>query len=200
MDEHTLKRLSTGEIPITFSSLPDDVISVTAMILVDAGPEELWTSLTDYDNLQHNLPKVLSSRLVSRDGSEVLLEQTGKTGIFIFEKTVNFLLKAQETYLKRIGFEQVSGDFKVYRGEWRIDSFPGTIGSILVYKAEIKPDFFAPPILVSFVQYQDLPGILKAHKERAEKLRDEKTEQDKTGEPSGADPETKSSIPSNNDN
>jgi hypothetical protein len=43
-----------------------------------------------------------------------------------------------------------------------------TEGFVLVYHAEIKPAFFAPPILVSFVQRQDLPGIFKAHKQRAE--------------------------------
>lgn len=171
MDEHTKKQLSEGDVPITVSSLEGEVIGVTAMVLIDAEPVSVWTSLTDYDNLHRNLPKVLASRLVSRDGNDVVIEQTGKTGIFIFEKTVHFTLNVHEEYLKSIRFEQLSGDFRIYRGEWRIDTIPGVEGSLLVYKAEIKPAFFAPPVLVSFVQYQDLPGILKAHKERAEKLR-----------------------------
>jgi hypothetical protein len=171
MDEQTLKRLSEGEIQVSASSLPGDVTGVTGMVLVDSGPEELWKVLTDYDNLHRNLPKVLVSRLVSRNGNEVVIEQTGKTGIFIFEKTVHFLLKAHEEYPKSIRFEQEQGDFTIYRGQWRLETIPGMQGTLLVYNAEIKPAFFAPPLLVSFVQYQDLPGILKAHKERAEKLR-----------------------------
>lgn len=164
-----MKRLSEGDIPVTVSALPDDVICVTGMVLIHSGPEKVWTALTDYDNLHRNLPKVIASRLVSHSGDEILLEQTGKTGIFIFEKTVHFRLKVHEHHLKSISFEQESGDFRIYRGEWRLDTIAGLPGTLLLYKAEIKPAFFAPPLLVSFVQYQDLPGILKAHKHRAEK-------------------------------
>ncbi|NTV98968.1 MAG: cyclase, partial [Chlorobiaceae bacterium] len=59
MDEQTIKRLKEGEVPVTVSSLPNDVTGVTGMVLVNSGPEELWTALTDYDNLHRNLPKVL---------------------------------------------------------------------------------------------------------------------------------------------
>ena len=77
-------------------------------------------------------------------------------------------MKLYEEYLKRISFEQTDGDLSVYRGEWLLESTPELSGTVLSYMAEIKPLFFAPPILVSFVQRQDLPGILKAHKQRAE--------------------------------
>jgi len=70
--------------------------------------------------------------------------------------------------LKRITFEQIDGDFLVYRGSWTLFPLSGRKGTILSYEAEIKPAFFAPPVLVSFVQRQDLPGILNAHKQRAE--------------------------------
>ncbi|NTW83504.1 MAG: cyclase [Chlorobiaceae bacterium] len=170
MDKEIKKRLQQGEAPITLSFLPDDVIGVSGMIHINASPEKVWTAITDYDNLSSNLPKVISSRIISRDGNEIVLEQTGKTGILIFEKTVHFRLKAREEYLKKVSFEQLDGDFRIYRGEWNIETYPEIQGTVLFYKAEIKPVFFAPPILVSFVQYQDLPGILKAHKKRAETL------------------------------
>jgi hypothetical protein len=46
----------------------------------------------------------------------------------------------------------------------------GRLCTILTYSAEIRPDFFAPSFLVAFVQRQDLPEILKAHKKRAESI------------------------------
>ncbi|TLU83107.1 MAG: cyclase [Chlorobium sp.] len=170
MDKETIKRLQQGDTPITLSFLPDDVIGVSGMILINASSEKVWEAITDYDNLSRNLPKVLSSRLISRNGNEIVLEQTGKTGIFIFEKTVHFRLKAREDYLKKVSFEQLDGDFRIYRGDWTIETYPEVQGTVLSYRAEIKPVFFAPSVLVSFVQYQDLPGILKAHKKRAEML------------------------------
>lgn len=166
MDEHN--RLLSGEILIDLSYHDNDIIGVTGGIYIDASPEEVWKTLTDYDNLSKALPKVVGSRLIEKKNGEIILEQTGKTGILIFEKTVNFRLKLHEEYLHRVIFEQISGDFHVYHGEWLLETHIDHEGIFLRYKAKIKPLFFAPPILISFVQRQDLPGILSAHKKRAE--------------------------------
>ncbi|MBV5327705.1 MAG: SRPBCC family protein [Chlorobium sp.] len=162
------RKLMRGEIVIDLAFLPDDVIGVCGKIFIAAPPEAIWKTLTDYNNLSETLPKVLSSKLVGQHGNTIILDQTGRTGIFFFEKTVSFQLKLEEEYLKRVSFEQLNGDFSIYRGEWIIIPMAETEGFVLVYHAEIKPAFFAPPILVSFVQRQDLPGIFKAHKQRAE--------------------------------
>ena len=90
MNETTRKRLEEGDTVISLAFLPDDVIGVCGQILVNATPEKVWAALTDYDSLSENLPKVCSSRVIERNGNEIILEQTGKTGIFIFEKTVHF--------------------------------------------------------------------------------------------------------------
>lgn len=161
-------KLMRGEIVIDLAFLPDDVIGVCGKIFIAAPPEAIWKTLTDYNNLSKTLPKVLSSNLVKQNGNTIILEQTGRTGVFFFEKTVSFQLQLHEEYLKRVSFEQMNGDFSLYRGEWIINPLEETEGCVLVYNAEIKPAFFAPPILVSFVQWQDLPGIFKAHKQRAE--------------------------------
>ena len=165
-----IRRLLQGEILIDLAFLPDDVIGAKGRIFIDAWLEAVWNSLTDYDNLSRTLPKVVASRVVARNGNEIILEQTGRTGIFFFEKTVNFRLKVTEKDPQRIEFQQESGDFSVYRGAWILEPAPKGNGTLLTYEAELKPDFFAPPILVSFVQRQDLPGILRAHKHRAETL------------------------------
>ena len=161
-------RLLSGETLIDLSYHDDDIIGVTGGVFVEAPPEEVWKTLTDSDNLSKTLPKVVASRLVEKKNGEIILEQTGKTGILIFEKTVNFRLKIYEEYLHRVTFEQISGDFHIYHGEWLLETRPEHEGTFLHYNAQIKPLFFAPPILVSFVQRQDLPGILHAHKQRAE--------------------------------
>ncbi len=159
-----------GEALIHLSFMPDDVIAVSGSILCNAEAAKVWHSLTDYDHLSDYLPKVVASRVTKRTEDEIILEQTGKTGIFIFEKTVHFRLKLREERGEKVLFEQLDGDFTLYRGEWTIETDAALKGTILSYHAEIKPRFFAPPILVSFVEWQDLPGILKAHKQRAESI------------------------------
>ncbi len=170
MNETTINRLRQGEVLINLTYLSDDVVGVSSTILIDALPAKVWVALTDYDNLSRYLPKVLSSNLAERNGSEIILDQTGKTGIFIFEKHVHFRLKIKEEYPNKITFEQINGDFEVYRGEWLLETSNRIQGTLLSYNAEIKPLFFAPPILVNFIQRQDMPGIMKAHKQRAESV------------------------------
>ncbi|ABB23432.1 SRPBCC family protein [Pelodictyon luteolum] len=162
--------LRAGEATVQLRFLENDILGVSGAILVNAPPALLWHALTEYDNLHNTLPKVVQSRLVSRQQGSVVLEQTGKTGIFFFEITVRFRLKVREDPFNAIAFEQVDGDFSIYRGSWKLEPVEDGIRTLLSYSAEIRPDFFAPSFLVGFVQRQDLPEILKAHKKRAESL------------------------------
>ncbi len=163
-------RMLRGDILIDLFFLDDDTTSVTGGIYIEACPDTVWSTLTDYDNLSNTLPKVIASRSVGKSNTGIILEQTGKTGILFFEKTIKFRLNVHEEYPDRISFEQISGDFHIYKGEWRLETKNGCGGTFLRYKATIKPKFFAPPLLVSFVQRQDLPGILTAHKQHTERM------------------------------
>lgn len=153
-----------GEILIDLEWLPDGVIGAKGNVFVEAEPQVVWRMLADYDHLHETMPKVVSSKLLETNNHTRIIAQSGKSGIFIFEKTVNFTLKVEELFPERLYFSQIGGDFEVYEGEWRLeavdsDNGPGTL---LAYQAEIKPDFFAPQFVVSFVQSQDLPTILRA--------------------------------------
>lgn len=157
-------RVMQGEILIDLDWLPDGVIGASGSVFIEAEPPVVWRMLTDYDHLHETMPKVVSSRLLESNNQTRIIAQSGKSGIFIFERTVNFTLKVEEVYPEHLYFSQIGGDFQVYEGEWRleaVDSDSGT-GTLLTYQAEIKPDFFAPQFVVSFVQSQDLPTILKA--------------------------------------
>jgi hypothetical protein len=157
-------RIMQGEILIDLDWLPDGVIGANGSVFIEAEPPVVWRMLTDYDHLYETMPKVVSSRLLESKNQTKIIAQSGKSGIFIFEKTVNFTLKVEEVFPEHLYFSQIGGDFQVYEGEWRleaVDSDSGT-GTLLTYQAEIKPDFFAPQFVVSFVQSQDLPTILKA--------------------------------------
>ena len=157
-------RLLQGEILVDIDWMGSDVISVGGCVFVKAPIEVAWKMLTDYNHLQDTMPKVVSSSLVEAHGPTKIIEQTGRSGILIFERSVHFRLKVDEEFPRRLHFEQVDGDFKVYEGNWYLE--PNTVtggqGTIVRYEARIKPNFFAPPFLVSFVQSQDLPAILRS--------------------------------------
>ncbi len=165
------EKLIKGEVIVTLSDLEDKGINVTGTVFIACQPQQVWPVLTDYNHLADFIPTMLKSQLISNGGDEKIVEQIGKSGIFLFHKTAYVKLKVKEKYLKCIHFENMSSDFLVYIGEWMLEYNPRAGGTILTYKANIKPDFFAPRFLIRHVQSKDLPKILKAIKRRVESVK-----------------------------
>ena len=161
-------KLQNGEVVVNTTALDDGITSVTARIYIDASPEHIWQAITDYDNQKNFVPKVIDSGLISDNGSEQVMFQTGRTGVLFFRKTVHIKLRMKGEPNRRLEFRQIEGDFKVYQGEWVIENTSGGKGAMLTFKAEIKPDFFAPSYFIRSVQEKDLPMVLNAMKKRAE--------------------------------
>jgi carbon monoxide dehydrogenase subunit G len=155
---------------VILSDLPDGVTGVTGHIFIAAPPKKVWTVLTDYNNHKKYIPKVIDSGLISDKGVEAVMFQTGTTRILIFQKTVHVKMKVWGDYLKHLYFSQITGDFKVYHGEWILEEYQHGQGTFLTYKSSVKPDFFAPRFVVKYVQNHDFPAVLSAMKKRAESL------------------------------
>jgi ribosome-associated toxin RatA of RatAB toxin-antitoxin module len=165
-----LTKLLNGEIIVATSDLKDGVTGVRGKIYIDAPRNDVWAAITDYKNQKYFVPKIIDSGLISDNGNEQVMFETGKTGILFFRKTVYIKLKINGEYSKRLAFQQLEGDFKVYQGEWVIEDCLNGKGSMLTFRAKIKPDFFAPSYFVRNVQRQDLPMVLDAMKKRAESI------------------------------
>ena len=155
-------------ISVQTTDLDDGITGVKGSVYIAASPKHIWAAITDYNHHKYFVPKLIDSGLISDNGREQVMFERGKTGILLFRKTVYIKLSLQGEYPKRLDFHQLEGDFKVYNGEWKIDTAPDGKGSILTFSARIKPDFFAPPMFVRKVQQHDLPMVLAAMKKRAE--------------------------------
>ncbi|UZJ37014.1 SRPBCC family protein [Prosthecochloris sp. SCSIO W1103] len=168
MPENDRQKLLKGEAIIKTLFLDDGIIDTSGSIFVAAPPETVWSVLTDYDHLSESIPKVVESKVIEEKSDEKILEQTGKSGILFFEKSVHIVLRVKEIFPRSLTFNIIEGDFKIYRGQWKFEPSDSDDGTFLSWKAVLKPDFFAPPLLVSFVQHQDLPTILETIKNLAE--------------------------------
>jgi ribosome-associated toxin RatA of RatAB toxin-antitoxin module len=155
-------------ISVQTSDLDDGVTGVVGKVYIDASPRNVWTAITDYNNQKNFVPKLIDSGLISDNGSEQVMFEKGKTGVMFFKKTVFIKLSLHGDYLQRLSFRLVEGDFKVYEGDWFIERASDGKGTLLTFKAKIKPDFFAPAMFVRKVQENDLPMVLEAMKKRAE--------------------------------
>ncbi len=162
------EKLLNGEPLVMVDGLQDGVTGITGHIFIAASPKKVWDMLTDYNNHKNYIPKMVDSRLISDNGVEAVMVETGRTRIFIFQKTVSITAKIRGEYLKHLYFQQITGDFKVYHGAWTLEEYRHGQGTFLTYKSEVKPDFFAPQFVIKFVQKHDFPAILLAMKKKAE--------------------------------
>ena len=150
------------------SDRDDGVTGVVGKVYINASPRSVWAAITDYDNQKNFVPKLIDSGLISDNGTEQVMFEKGKTGVLFFRKTVFIKLNVRGEYLQRLSFRQVEGDFKIYEGDWLVERAPDGKGTLLTFRAKIKPDFFAPAAFVRKVQENDLPMVLAAMKKRAE--------------------------------
>jgi ribosome-associated toxin RatA of RatAB toxin-antitoxin module len=161
-------KLLNGEIIVVLSSLDDGVTGVEGQIFIAAPPKKVWEVLTDFNNHKYFVPNIIDSGIISDNGTETVMFEKGKTRMFIFQKEVYIKMKVWGENLTRLFFQQITGDFKVYQGEWLLVDYPQGAGTFLTYKAEVKPDFYAPQFAVRNVQHRDCPLMLSAMKKHAE--------------------------------
>ena len=161
-------KLLNGEVIVVLSNLEDGVTGVEGQIFIAAPPKKVWEVITDYNNHKNFVPNVIDSGIISDNGTEKVMFEKGKSRMFLFQKEVYIKMKVWGENLTRLRFQQITGDFKVYQGEWILVDYPQGAGTFLTYKAEVKPDFYAPQFAVRNVQHRDCPIMLSAMKKQAE--------------------------------
>ncbi|TLU82507.1 MAG: cyclase [Chlorobium sp.] len=161
-------KLLNGEVIVALSNLENGVTGVEGQIYIAAPPKKVWEVITDYNNHKNFVPNIIDSGIISDNGTEKVMFEKGKTRMFIFQKEVYIKMKVWGENLTRLCFQQITGDFKVYQGEWLLVDYPQGAGTFLTYKAEVKPDFYAPQFAVRNVQNRDCPLMLSAMKKQAE--------------------------------
>lgn len=163
-------KLVKGDVLVRLQKLQHKIIAVKGEIFIASLSEYVWQSLTDYEQLDEFVPHMLESRIIKNKGAETTVFQKARTGVLFFNKTSQMTLKVTEEFCNKILFEQLKGDFVLYKGNWELDYDESYGGVFLSFHADIKPDFFAPAFITSYIQKRDLKQSLKAIKSRAEKF------------------------------
>ena len=123
-----------------------DRIWVHAQSDVDADRSTIWSTLSDYDHLAQFIPDMSSSRTISRDGAEVIVEQRGTVGFGPIRQRFTILLAVREELDESITIAGVGGDFRYF--DARYDIVPLTPRrSRIVYEATMLPSGPMPSIL-----------------------------------------------------
>lgn len=156
-------------IKIELTRMPNGVTGMKSTIYINASPVTVWKVLTDYNNLKRYIPRMVESDLVADKGNLKVIALLGEFRVLLFKKTVRVTINMHEAYPSKIEYEQISGDFEVYKGSWSLQKY-STGGTILTYISEIKPSFVAPDFILQGILKNDMVAGLTALKTEAERL------------------------------
>jgi ribosome-associated toxin RatA of RatAB toxin-antitoxin module len=146
-----------------------DSFEVEATAEIDAGVAEAWNVLTDYDRLAEFIPGMLESRVVSRDGSNVVVDQRGETSVLFFTYPMRVRLAIEEQPYERIASTAISGNFKDLTGVYVL--LVRGDGLTLRYEGRFTPDFAYPPLLGTLIVRSTVEKRFGAMVQEIEKTR-----------------------------
>ena len=150
-------------------------VAVQARATLGAPLEVIWGALTDYDNLSKFIPGIDKSRVTTRTGSTVTVEQTGYASFLIFDYPIQVLVSSEEQYPSAIRVRLLSGNLRQLDGAYRIESVEGRNDRyVLHWSGIIEPDtvlplFITVPLMRTNVRDQFLAMIREI--ERRERAR-----------------------------
>jgi ribosome-associated toxin RatA of RatAB toxin-antitoxin module len=126
-----------------------DSFAVEATAEIEADIADAWKVLTDYDRLADFIPGMLESRVVSRNGSSVVVDQRGETSFLFLTYPMRVRLDIEEQPFERIVSTAISGNFKDLSGVYLLQ--PQGTGLSLRYEGKFTPDFSYPPLLGTLI-------------------------------------------------
>ena len=115
---------------------------VQAEITTAADSKTAWAVLSDYDHWTEFIPDLVVSRVISRPGDPLQLEQRARIPTMPNFPVV-MILQVEETPSERIRFYRTAGNVQSFAGEWLIEDKPGKVR--LIYRAVVMPGFPMPP-------------------------------------------------------
>lgn len=122
-----------------------EFVTVSASIFMKVDPHVVWAVLTDYDHLAKFIPDMTSSRVMSRDGNKVRVEQNGQAGFFFYTEPINVTLEIHEEPPTRITARGIEGNVKGLETRYELRASEG--GVKLDYAGRFVPGFSIPPLI-----------------------------------------------------
>jgi ribosome-associated toxin RatA of RatAB toxin-antitoxin module len=141
------QRLAAGEVVVLDTLPPGATKSAgggTAVALVRAAPERVWSVLVDYRGHPRYYPRVVSAEVVEVDAQHALVRYTVGVGPFSFGF---YMIKYPDPVRRRIEWHldanHPNNFFRENSGYWQVDVAEG--GSLVTYAIAVRtilPGFF----------------------------------------------------------
>ena len=139
----------------------EQVFEVTASGTVKAAPAAVWKVLTDYENMPEFVPDLEKTRVISRNGNRVIVEQSGAARFLFLSRKIHLVVQVAEEPISAIDISLVSGDMKVYSCRWELSALPDG-GTRIAYSGKLVPKFYVPGRLGSNIIRRDIERMMTA--------------------------------------
>jgi ribosome-associated toxin RatA of RatAB toxin-antitoxin module len=161
---------SAGDISVT-ATAQDGVVQVDARAVVHAPVELIWQTLTDYDHLSQFVPGIDSSRVVSRQGTQLIVEQKGGARWWFFSYPIRVTVASTERPYESIDVRLLQGNLRRLDGRYRIEVRPDGSAQIS-WRGLIEPDTPIPGFIQAAVLRRSISdqfaGMVKEIERRAD--------------------------------
>jgi ribosome-associated toxin RatA of RatAB toxin-antitoxin module len=142
---------------------------VDASGTVQAPLPTVWRILTGYDRMEEFVPDLVSCRVLSRNGNEVIIEQFGTARFLFMSRSIHLIVRATEQPMSSIDIDLISGDMKHYESRWELVPVPETGGTRVLYTGRMMPNFYVPGILGTNIIRGDIERMMTAVLTRLDK-------------------------------
>lgn len=112
-------------------------IELHASAVLHADPATAWRVLTDYERYPAFIPDLRRSRVVSRRGSSVVVEQTGVAALWLFRLPVDIRYEIDELPPGRLRSRAVAGSVRALASCYTLT--PSASGLRLEYAGRLEP-------------------------------------------------------------
>jgi hypothetical protein len=124
--------------------------------------------LTDYDAAK-DLPGVIQSLAQRQSDNQVKVERVADERVLFFHVRIHSVMEYTEQPFDKVSFVQVSGDSRMFRGNWAIE--PTRQGSTLRFQGLWEPDTFIPYFVIDHFAKDGLTDKFSDIAKLAEKLK-----------------------------
>jgi ribosome-associated toxin RatA of RatAB toxin-antitoxin module len=165
-------RTDVPKLQVSVKRITQDALhmyEVDATGTVQAPLPTVWRILTGYDRMEEFVPDLVSCRVLSRNGNEVIIEQFGTARFLFMSRSIHLIVRATEQPMSSIDIDLISGDMKHYESRWELVPVPETGGTRVIYTGRMMPNFYVPGILGTNIIRGDIERMMGAVLARLDK-------------------------------
>ncbi len=147
--------------------------SASATVKIHAHREMVWSLITSCAEARHLVPGLVGCEVLETapDRSWQRIRHVLDYSWYVPKLTYEF--RASYDPPSRVSIERVSGDFRVLRGSWVLQSDGDD--TVAHYTVALEPGFWVPHWIVRAALRRDLPKMLRALRARAELVQSQTT-------------------------